>query len=176
MALYTLSLKLVALCALVHEAAAFANLPPSPCKEGDLCVLGTPGACCSGTRDPPISKPPLRCVPPLSPDLLPTCQYDTSNGCPKKGDPCDPFLIDPCCSAAHPPSGLRCLPVPIGEPPLISFTYECESPYLNTKCDKTLLGTCGSTDDPPSGLTCFCLIFGAEENCTCKDPYYGARE
>ena len=36
MALYSL-LKLVALCALFHEAAAFAPLPPSACKEGDFC-------------------------------------------------------------------------------------------------------------------------------------------
>ena len=36
MALYSL-LKLVALCALVHEAAAFAPVPPSACKEGNLC-------------------------------------------------------------------------------------------------------------------------------------------
>ena len=96
MALYSL-LKLVALCALVHEAAAFAPVPGrgdgSVCKEGDICVLGDLGACCSGTRDPPT--PPLKCVPPRSPDLLPTCQYDTCSML--KGKPCDPAIIGGCC-------------------------------------------------------------------------------
>ena len=169
MALYSL-LKLVALCALVHEAAAFAQLPPSACKEGDLCEPGTPGACCSGTRDPP--SPPLKCL--LSPvqsgaPLVYTCQHvDTSGGCPVKGDPCDPLLIDSCCSAAHPSSGLKCVLVPFGGAK-IGGSYKCESPYLNTKCKPSFIGTCGSTARPPSGLACACEVFGAEENCTCKD-------
>ena len=80
MALYSL-LKLTALCALVHEAAAFAQLPPSECKEGDFCEPGNPaGACCSGELDPP-----LNCVLGASGGY--SCQYSCQS---MLGDFCNP--------------------------------------------------------------------------------------
>lgn len=50
---------------------------------------------------------------------------DTSGGCPKKGDPCNPSALDTCCSTADPPSGLKCVDTPF-TPPAIGSIYTCQ--------------------------------------------------
>ena len=112
MALYSL-LKLVALCALVHEAAAFAPVP-SACKEGDPCDPGALGRCCSGTRDPP----PLKCAPdPIG--VGHSCQYDAC--LIPKGKLCDPNKIGGCCV-----SGCCIDCVLAGEIPISPPIYWCQ--------------------------------------------------
>ena len=50
---------------------------------------------------------------------------DTSDGCPKKGDPCNPSDLDTCCSTTYPSSGLKCVSTPF-KPPAIGSIYTCQ--------------------------------------------------